>query len=72
MHSLFDHNHVVCALLRSCAHPLLLVLNPVPDPWKYQWKFFDSRFTRAHFMITNNFVDGKDISYLTFQSVMLI
>ena len=29
----FDHNHVVCAHLRSCAHPPLLVLHPAPDPW---------------------------------------
>ena len=30
----FDRNHVVCAHLRSCAHPQLLALHPVPGPWQ--------------------------------------
>ena len=37
----------------------------------HQCKFFDSRFTRTQFMITNNFIDGKHVSYLRFQGIML-
>ena len=44
----FDHNHVVCVHLRSCAHPQLSVFHLAPDPWL-------SRSAKNYFWLSHDF-----------------